>query len=103
MLELIRQRKKGKDSTLKREEVKGIPSMLDVLKDLNQVKLRSVERYTLKTTVVYAYLNIVLCFRIVYFSCTVFSDHQGAARSGGDAVKASQHPLVTQLLSLLKH
>lgn len=50
VFDLIRQRKKGKDSTLKREEVKGIPSMLDVLKDLNQVKLRSVERYTLKST-----------------------------------------------------
>uniref|UniRef100_H3DFW7 Mitochondrial fission regulator n=1 Tax=Tetraodon nigroviridis TaxID=99883 RepID=H3DFW7_TETNG len=43
-LELIRQRQKGKDPTVKKEEVKGIPSMLDVLKDLNQVKLRSVKR-----------------------------------------------------------
>ncbi|TWW68955.1 mitochondrial fission regulator 2 [Takifugu flavidus] len=45
VLELIRRRKKDeKDSSLKREEFKGIPSMLDVLKDLNQVKLRTVER-----------------------------------------------------------
>ncbi|KAI3364365.1 hypothetical protein L3Q82_011162, partial [Scortum barcoo] len=45
VLELIRQRKKDKDSGLSSgSEVKGIPSMLDVLKDLNQVKLRSVER-----------------------------------------------------------
>ncbi|KAM9338858.1 mitochondrial fission regulator 2 [Symphorus nematophorus] len=56
VLELIRQRRKDErdpntgqlkhqDSGLGRgSEVKGIPSMLDVLKDLNQVKLRSVER-----------------------------------------------------------
>ncbi|XP_056151097.1 mitochondrial fission regulator 2 [Lampris incognitus] len=58
-LELIRQRRKeGKpsvhgqsgqlkpqDSDLTRDsQFKGIPSMLDVLKDLNQVKLRSVKR-----------------------------------------------------------
>lgn len=45
VLELIRQRKKDKDSSHSSgSEVKGLPSMLDVLKDLNQVKLRSVER-----------------------------------------------------------
>lgn len=56
VLEVIRQRRKdekdsGKgrfkpqDSALSRgSEPKGMPSMLDVLKDLNQVKLRSVER-----------------------------------------------------------
>ncbi len=56
VLELIRQRRKDEkdldkgqlkpqDSGLSRgPEVKGIPSMMDVLKDLNQVKLRSVER-----------------------------------------------------------
>lgn len=52
--ELIRKRRKekdpdkvvGQDSVLKRgPDVKGMPSMLVVLKDLNQVKLRSVERY----------------------------------------------------------
>lgn len=36
----------GQDSVLKRgPDVKGMPSMLVVLKDLKQVKLRSVERY----------------------------------------------------------
>ncbi|KAM9704397.1 LOW QUALITY PROTEIN: mitochondrial fission regulator 2 [Menidia menidia] len=54
VFEMIRQRKKtgadkgpvrGQNSELCRgSENKGIPSMLDVLKDLNQVKLRSVER-----------------------------------------------------------
>ncbi|XP_044025789.1 mitochondrial fission regulator 2 [Siniperca chuatsi] len=52
VLQLIRQRRKdekdlnkGQDWGLSRGSgVKGIPSMLDVLKDLNQVKLRSVER-----------------------------------------------------------
>lgn len=52
VFELIRQRKnneknleKSQDSGFGRgSEVKGIPSMLDVLKNLNQVKLRSVER-----------------------------------------------------------
>lgn len=65
VLELIHQRKKVKDSTLKREDVKGIPSMLDVLKDLNQVKLRSVERYTLKSTVLEC-LHLVLSFKRVF-------------------------------------
>ncbi|XP_047429600.1 mitochondrial fission regulator 2 [Mugil cephalus] len=50
VLQLIRQRKneKGLDKGQLRPqegtEKKGMPSMLDVLKDLNQVKLRSVER-----------------------------------------------------------
>uniref|UniRef100_A0A3Q2XZF1 Mitochondrial fission regulator n=1 Tax=Hippocampus comes TaxID=109280 RepID=A0A3Q2XZF1_HIPCM len=44
--ELIRRRKcHGKDADKKRlRDVQSLPSMLDVLKDLNQVKLRSVER-----------------------------------------------------------
>ncbi|XP_031177775.1 mitochondrial fission regulator 2 [Sander lucioperca] len=45
LLELIRQRRKNdKDLKPQDSDVKGIPSMLDVLKDLNQVKLRSVAR-----------------------------------------------------------
>ncbi|XP_045916452.1 mitochondrial fission regulator 2 isoform X2 [Micropterus dolomieu] len=46
VLQLIRQRRKDEKDLDKGQglEVKGIPSMLDVLKDLNQVKLRSVER-----------------------------------------------------------
>ncbi|XP_042359579.1 mitochondrial fission regulator 2 [Plectropomus leopardus] len=46
VFELIRQRrKKEKDQDLPQDsKVKGLPSMLDVLKDLNQVKLRSVKR-----------------------------------------------------------
>ncbi|XP_070843706.1 mitochondrial fission regulator 2 [Chaetodon trifascialis] len=48
VIELIRQRRKDEKDLnkgqLKLQEVKGIPSMLDVLKNLNQVKLRSVER-----------------------------------------------------------
>lgn len=46
VLELIRQRRnKETGSDLNREvNNKHIPSMLDVLKDLNQVKLRSVQR-----------------------------------------------------------
>ncbi|XP_019947349.2 mitochondrial fission regulator 2 [Paralichthys olivaceus] len=42
--ELIRQRRKNEKDPGGGAEVKGIPSMLDVLKDLNQVTLRSVER-----------------------------------------------------------
>lgn len=57
VVELIQQRRHNKkdvdDGPLKLQspgvgggpEVKGLPSMLDVLKDLNQVKLRSVERW----------------------------------------------------------
>ncbi|XP_073349261.1 mitochondrial fission regulator 2 [Pagrus major] len=52
VLDLIRQRRKNEKGLDKGQlkpqesglEVKGMPSMLDVLKDLNQVKLRSVER-----------------------------------------------------------
>uniref|UniRef100_UPI0037E76C9C mitochondrial fission regulator 2 n=1 Tax=Semicossyphus pulcher TaxID=241346 RepID=UPI0037E76C9C len=49
VIELIRQRRTNENELDKgqlrpQEEVKGMPSMLDVLKDLNQVKLRSVER-----------------------------------------------------------
>ncbi|XP_068610099.1 mitochondrial fission regulator 2 [Brachionichthys hirsutus] len=47
VLELIRHRKKDEkalDKKQLRPQVRGIPSMLDVLKDLKQVQLRSVER-----------------------------------------------------------
>lgn len=44
VLDLIRQRRKNEKDKPQDSKVKGIPSMLDVLKDLNQVKLRSVER-----------------------------------------------------------
>lgn len=56
VLELIHRRRKNEKEPKKGQpkpqvsvlnkgsEIKGIPSMLDVLKDLNQVKLRSVER-----------------------------------------------------------
>ncbi|XP_033504240.2 mitochondrial fission regulator 2 [Epinephelus lanceolatus] len=46
VLELIRQRRRNEKDLDKPQDskVKGMPSMLDVLKDLNQVKLRSVER-----------------------------------------------------------
>lgn len=46
--ELIKSRKREKNGTKPPDsvgpEVKGVPSMLDVLKDLNQVKLRTVQR-----------------------------------------------------------
>ncbi|XP_054474367.1 mitochondrial fission regulator 2 [Anoplopoma fimbria] len=50
ILELLRQRRKNENNLDKAQlkpqdsQGKGIPSMLDVLKDLNQVKLRTVER-----------------------------------------------------------
>ncbi|XP_020494510.2 mitochondrial fission regulator 2 [Labrus bergylta] len=49
ILELLRQRRNNgkeldKGQLRPQEDIKGMPSMLDVLKDLNHVKLRSVER-----------------------------------------------------------
>ncbi|XP_060947754.1 mitochondrial fission regulator 2 [Limanda limanda] len=44
MVDLIRQRRNNEKAPGRGVEVKGLPSMLDVLKDISQVTLRTVER-----------------------------------------------------------
>lgn len=84
--ELIRKRRKekdpemvmGRDSVLKRgPDVKGMPSMLVVLKDLNQVKLRSVERYyqshdNINILKYYSFCNCLLVCALYYISALTF-------------------------------
>ena len=101
VLELIRQRKNNKVSTLEREEVKGVPSMLDVLKDLGQVKLRSVERYTLTSTVVWVFKY---CALFLFFLHCVFRSPGGnpVRRRRSKGVSASHSDPAALIAEALK-